>query len=84
MQTCHVTIRVYVVRPLCPSIPNIKSNVGRKANHLTIAFSNFRWPLLCSFIFGSHLFPDSNISLQEPLPGYYVLYGSRRRKSRDQ
>ena len=48
MQTCDMTNRVYVVRPLCPSIPYIKSKVGRNGNHHIIAFCNFRWPLLCS------------------------------------
>ena len=43
-----MTNRVYVVRPLCPSIPYIKSKVGRNGNHHIIAFCNFRWPLLCS------------------------------------
>ena len=68
-------------RFVCPTIPNIKSNVGRNGNHHIIAFCNFRWPLLCSLFWFA--FPDSNISLQELLPGYYALYGSRRKNSRD-
>ena len=45
------SIRLYVLRPLCPTIPNIKTNVGRNSNNHIIAFCNFHWPLLGSFIF---------------------------------
>ena len=30
---------------VCPTIPNIKSNVGRNDSHHIVAFCNFRWPL---------------------------------------
>ena len=36
---------------VCPTIPNIKSIVGRNDNHHIVASGNFRWPL-DFFIFG--------------------------------
>ena len=38
MQTCNVTIRVCVLRPLCrPTIANIKFTIGRNGNHHIIS-----------------------------------------------
>ena len=51
--SCLVTCaecRHTAARFVCPTIPNIKSNVGRNGNHHIVAFCYFRWPLLCSFI----------------------------------
>ena len=39
---------------VCPTIPNIKSNVGRNGNHHIVAFCQFSLPLLCVCFFCSH------------------------------
>ena len=39
---------------VCPTIPSIKSNVGRNDNHHIVAFCTFRWPLFVFLYFGSY------------------------------
>ena len=66
---------------VCPTIPSIKSNVGRNDSHNIVAFCKFSLPSRVP-LFWLHF--RIVTSLQEPLPGYYALYGRRRKNSRDQ
>ena len=64
---------------VCPTIPSIKSNIGRNDNHHIVAFCTFRWPFFVFLYFGSYfrvvVFLRSNHE--------DVLYGSRHKRSRD-
>ena len=53
---------------VCPTIPRIKSNVGRNGNHHIVAFCSFRWPLLVFLYFGQQ-FRIVTFLCRNPDPG---------------
>ena len=53
---------------VCPTIPRIKSNVGRSDNHHIVAFCTFPWPLFAFLYFGSY-FRKVVLLRRNPDPG---------------